>query len=74
MVMVRIYEEKILKMITSQGEYIEEDYKMKGRVLLMVMMRIYEEKILKMIRSNGEFIEEDNRRKGRGLVDKDEDQ
>ncbi len=36
-----IYEEKLLEMIRSNGEFIE-DYRMKGRVLLMVIMRIYE--------------------------------
>jgi hypothetical protein len=57
MMMRMNYEEKILKMIMSDGKFIK-DYRMKGRVLFMVMMRI-NEKILKMIRSDEEFIEED---------------
>jgi hypothetical protein len=69
---MRINEEKILKMIMSEGKFIK-DYRMKGRVLLMVMMRIYE-KILKMIRSDEEFIEEDHRMKRKSLIDDDEDQ
>jgi hypothetical protein len=54
----RINEEKILKTIRSNGEFIKEDYRIKGRVLLMIM-GIYEEKILKVVRSDGEFIKED---------------
>jgi hypothetical protein len=54
-------------MIRSDEEFIEEDKRIKGRVLLL-MMRIYEEKIKKMMRSNGEFIEEDYRIKGTVLL------
>jgi hypothetical protein len=54
-----INEEKLLKMMRSNEEFIEEDHKMKGRVLLMVMMRIYEEKILKVVRSDGKLLKED---------------
>ncbi len=34
MVMMRIYEEKILKMIMSNWEFTEEDFKRKGRGLV----------------------------------------
>jgi hypothetical protein len=45
---MRIFEEKILKMIRSNEEFIKEDKGEKEEVLLM-KMRINEEKILLMI-------------------------